>query len=126
MKLTNRVFHYTFFMFLMKIHRWQDQCLEVRSASQTLLLAELSRMGSKGRKALVDSWAPYLPFKPDKPAQPQQPHQAAQQPVAQQQEGAGEVENQQHHEEGEEDDDEHLDGNIILSQINQTKFYFGH
>jgi len=96
----------------MKIHRWQDQCLEVRSASQTLLLAELSRMGSKGRKALVDSWAPYLPFKPDKPAQPPQ-----QQPVAQQQEGAGagEGDNQhQHQEEGEEDDDEHLDGNKIL------------
>lgn len=105
----------------MKIHRWQDQCLEVRSASQTLLLAELSRMGSKGRKALVDSWAPYLPFKPDKPAQPpqqqQQQHQP-QQPVAQQQEGAGEGDNQQHHEEGEEDDDEHLDGNKILPKLN--------
>jgi hypothetical protein len=58
--------------------RWQDQCLEVRSAAQTLLLAELNRMGPKGRKALVDSWVQFLPFKPDKAAQANQ-----QQPVPQ-------------------------------------------
>ncbi|XP_059484205.1 WD repeat-containing protein 7 isoform X1 [Neocloeon triangulifer] len=88
--------------------RWQDQCLEVRSASQTLLLAELTRMGSKGRKALVDSWAPFLPFKPDKPGPTNQPQTGAQHP---QPEGNGEGEqNQQHHQEdAEEDDDEHLD-----------------
>ena len=41
--------------------RWQDRCLEVREAAQALLLAELRRVGSKGRKQIVDEWAPYLP-----------------------------------------------------------------
>ncbi|CAG0893245.1 unnamed protein product [Darwinula stevensoni] len=41
--------------------RWQDRCLEVREAAQALLLAELNRIGAKGRKALVDKWASYLP-----------------------------------------------------------------
>lgn len=41
--------------------RWQDRCIEVREASQALLLAELRRIGSKGRKALVDEWSPFLP-----------------------------------------------------------------
>ncbi len=41
--------------------RWQDRCLEVREAAQALLLAELRRIGSKGRKQIVDDWAPYLP-----------------------------------------------------------------
>jgi len=33
----------------------------VREAAQALLLAELGRLGPKGRKALVDSWAQFLP-----------------------------------------------------------------
>ena len=41
--------------------RWQDRCLEIREAAQALLLAELRRLGSKGRKQLVDEWAPFLP-----------------------------------------------------------------
>ncbi|XP_054161861.1 WD repeat-containing protein 7-like isoform X2 [Oppia nitens] len=41
--------------------RWQDRCLEVREAAQALLLAELRRVGSKGRKQIVDEWATYLP-----------------------------------------------------------------
>ena len=41
--------------------RWQDRCLEVREAAQALLLAELKRVGSKGRKQIVEEWAPYLP-----------------------------------------------------------------
>lgn len=41
--------------------RWQDRCLEVREASQALLLAELRRLGAKGRKQIVDDWAPFLP-----------------------------------------------------------------
>lgn len=45
----------------MMARRWQHHCLEVREASQALLLAELGRIGTKGRKALVDSWAQYLP-----------------------------------------------------------------
>ncbi|KAL1123826.1 hypothetical protein AAG570_001597 [Ranatra chinensis] len=44
--------------------RWQHHCLEVRGASQALLLAELTRMGPKGRKALVEHWAQYLPLYP--------------------------------------------------------------
>ncbi|XP_026313691.1 WD repeat-containing protein 7 [Hyposmocoma kahamanoa] len=46
----------------MLARRWQHHCLEVRDASQALLLAELSRLGPKGRKALVDNWAQYLPL----------------------------------------------------------------
>ncbi|KAK9511220.1 hypothetical protein O3M35_005820 [Rhynocoris fuscipes] len=42
--------------------RWQHHCLEVREAAQALLLAELGRLGTKGRKALVDHWAQYLPL----------------------------------------------------------------
>ncbi|XP_044738320.1 WD repeat-containing protein 7 isoform X3 [Chrysoperla carnea] len=45
----------------MMARRWQHQCLEVREAAQALLLAELARLGPKGRKQLVDSWAQYLP-----------------------------------------------------------------
>jgi hypothetical protein len=41
--------------------RWQDRCLEIREAAQALLLAELRRLGSKGRKNLVDEWAAFLP-----------------------------------------------------------------
>ncbi|XP_063977797.1 WD repeat-containing protein 7 isoform X2 [Diachasmimorpha longicaudata] len=46
----------------MMARRWQHQCLEVREAAQALLLAELGRMGPKGRKTLVDSWSQYLPM----------------------------------------------------------------
>ncbi|XP_023310546.1 WD repeat-containing protein 7 isoform X2 [Anoplophora glabripennis] len=46
----------------MMAKRWQHHCVEVREAAQTLLLAELSRMGPKGRKQLVESWAQYLPL----------------------------------------------------------------
>lgn len=35
---------------------------KIREAAQALLLAELGRMGPKGRKALVDNWAQYLPM----------------------------------------------------------------
>lgn len=42
--------------------RWQHHCIEIREASQQLLLGELSRIGKKGRKQLVESWAQYLPL----------------------------------------------------------------
>ncbi|CAG0923305.1 unnamed protein product, partial [Notodromas monacha] len=45
----------------MLARRWQDRCLEVREGAQALLLAELNRIGPKGRKALVEAWAPFLP-----------------------------------------------------------------
>lgn len=41
--------------------RWQHHCIEIREAAQQLLLGELGRMGKKGRKQLVESWAQYLP-----------------------------------------------------------------
>ena len=41
--------------------RWQDRCIEVREAAQALLLAELQRLGSRGRKQLVDEWSHFLP-----------------------------------------------------------------
>lgn len=46
----------------MMAKRWQHHCVEVREAAQSLLLAELSRMGIPGRKVLVDAWAQYLPL----------------------------------------------------------------
>ncbi|XP_049525058.1 WD repeat-containing protein 7-like [Dermacentor silvarum] len=45
----------------MLARRWQDRCPEVREAAQALLLAELRRIGAKGRKMVVDEWAVYLP-----------------------------------------------------------------
>jgi hypothetical protein len=41
--------------------RWQHHCIEIREAAQQLLLGELGRMGKKGRKQLVETWAQYLP-----------------------------------------------------------------
>jgi len=41
--------------------RWQDRCLEIREAAQAILLAELRRVGVKGRKQLIDAWSPHLP-----------------------------------------------------------------
>nr|CAH7751890.1 unnamed protein product [Callosobruchus chinensis] len=46
----------------MMAKRWQHHCVEVREAAQTLLLGELSRMGPKGRKQLVEAWSQYLPL----------------------------------------------------------------
>uniref|UniRef100_A0A2A4JVH1 WD repeat-containing protein 7 n=1 Tax=Heliothis virescens TaxID=7102 RepID=A0A2A4JVH1_HELVI len=46
----------------MLARRWQHHCLEVREAAQALLLAELGRLGPKGRKTLVDNWAQFLPL----------------------------------------------------------------
>ncbi|KAM3955918.1 LOW QUALITY PROTEIN: WD repeat-containing protein Rbcn-3B [Aphomia sociella] len=46
----------------MLARRWQHHCIEVRDAAQALLLAELGRLGPKGRKTLVDNWAQYLPL----------------------------------------------------------------
>ncbi|GBP94232.1 WD repeat-containing protein 7 [Eumeta japonica] len=45
----------------MLARRWQHHCLRCEAA-QALLLAELGRLGPKGRKALVDNWAQYLPL----------------------------------------------------------------
>ncbi|XP_076298441.1 WD repeat-containing protein Rbcn-3B isoform X11 [Lasioglossum baleicum] len=56
----------------MMARRWQHQCLEIREAAQALLLAELTRMGPKGRKVLVDSWSQYLPmYSTQEPIAPQ-------------------------------------------------------
>jgi hypothetical protein len=45
----------------MLARRWQDRCLEIREASQALLLAELRRIGVEGRSRIVDEWSPFLP-----------------------------------------------------------------
>lgn len=42
--------------------RWQHHCIEIREAAQQILLGELGRMGKKGRKQLVESWAQFLPL----------------------------------------------------------------
>ncbi|XP_076178195.1 WD repeat-containing protein Rbcn-3B isoform X2 [Ptiloglossa arizonensis] len=61
----------------MMARRWQHQCLEIREAAQALLLAELGRMGPKGRKALVDSWSQYLPmYNTQEPTAPQVQNQS--------------------------------------------------
>lgn len=46
----------------MMARRWQHHCIEIREAAQHILLGELSRMGKKGRKQLVESWAQFLPL----------------------------------------------------------------
>lgn len=48
-----------FFFLLMKISFYL--IFQVREAAQALLLAELRRISPKGRKQLVEEWAPYLP-----------------------------------------------------------------
>lgn len=40
--------------------KWQDQCMEVREASQALFLRELRRIGFAGRQQLVNQWYPYV------------------------------------------------------------------
>lgn len=49
-------------MFLIK-NNFLTFCLnsKVRQAAQSLLMAELRRLGPKGRKTLVDYWAQFLP-----------------------------------------------------------------
>ncbi|CAG5053117.1 unnamed protein product [Parnassius apollo] len=74
----------------MLARRWQHQCLEVRDASQALLLAELGRMGPKGRKQLVDSWAQYLPLYTH--TESINPHAAQKEPVEKQEEESEEEE----------------------------------
>lgn len=46
----------------MMAKRWQHHCIEIREAAQQILLGELRRMGKRGRKQLVESWAQYLPM----------------------------------------------------------------
>ncbi|XP_074644307.1 WD repeat-containing protein 7-like [Tubulanus polymorphus] len=46
----------------MLARRWQHRCLEIREAAQALLLAELRRIGSKGRQSVVEQWSPSLPM----------------------------------------------------------------
>lgn len=41
--------------------RWQDSSIDIRDASQALLIRELNRAGPAGRKKLIVAWAPYLP-----------------------------------------------------------------
>ncbi|KAL8590241.1 hypothetical protein ACOMHN_006358 [Nucella lapillus] len=57
--------HYRSPQLEMLARRWQDRCLEIREAAQALLLAELRRIGSGGRKVVIDQWAPYLPTRVD-------------------------------------------------------------
>ena len=57
--------------------RWQDRCLEIREACRTLLLSELRRIGTQGRRDEIDRCVIYLPNYTQGTAQ--------QPPVAQQQ-----------------------------------------
>lgn len=54
-----------------------NETFQIREAAQALLLAELARMGPKGRKALVDNWAPYLSmYSTQEPIAPQPQNQS--------------------------------------------------
>ncbi|XP_052757151.1 WD repeat-containing protein 7 isoform X2 [Galleria mellonella] len=68
----------------MLARRWQHHCIEVRDAAQALLLAELGRLGPKGRKTLVDNWAQYLPLYTH--TESINPHAAPKEPVEKQEE----------------------------------------
>lgn len=63
----------------MMARRWQHHCIEIREAAQQLLLGELERMGKKGRKQLVESWAQFLPlYTHTEPIAPQMANPAGQ------------------------------------------------
>ncbi|XP_072173501.1 WD repeat-containing protein 7-like [Diadema setosum] len=66
----------------MLARRWQDRCLEVRSASQALLLAELQRIGTDGREEVINLWAPHLPHYVDSSVSLTAPMQTGQSPLA--------------------------------------------
>ncbi|KAL0267902.1 UNVERIFIED_CONTAM: hypothetical protein PYX00_010042 [Menopon gallinae] len=87
----------------MMARRWQHHCLEVREAAQALLLAELGRLGPKGRKKLVEDWSQYLPQYTA--IETQQQSQANQQLTGQQHNSHGEAVSQVHEEEDEEEEE---------------------
>lgn len=63
--------------------RWQHHCIEIREAAQQILLGELGRMGKKGRKQLVESWAQFLPlYTHTEPIVQQLPQSASQQNIS--------------------------------------------
>ncbi|XP_030827791.1 WD repeat-containing protein 7 isoform X2 [Strongylocentrotus purpuratus] len=66
----------------MLARRWQDRCLEVRAASQALLLAELQRIGTDGREEVINQWAPHLPHYVDSSVSLTAPVQSGQSPLA--------------------------------------------
>lgn len=67
----------------MMARRWQHHCIEIREAAQQILLGELGRMGKKGRKQLVESWAQFLPlYTHTEPIVQQLPQSASQQSIA--------------------------------------------
>lgn len=66
----------------MMARRWQHHCIEIREAAQQILLGELGRMGKKGRKQLVESWAQFLPlYTHTEPIVQQLPQSASQQSI---------------------------------------------
>ncbi|CAN7984322.1 unnamed protein product [Ixodes hexagonus] len=67
---------------------WNRLFLQVREAAQALLLAELRRIGPKGRKAVVDEWGVYLPNYGETFPAPQSHHGAPQAGQAPQHAGA--------------------------------------
>uniref|UniRef100_A0A0N4ZTC0 WD_REPEATS_REGION domain-containing protein n=1 Tax=Parastrongyloides trichosuri TaxID=131310 RepID=A0A0N4ZTC0_PARTI len=46
--------------------KWQDSCIEIREAAQTLLIRELKQLKTKGREELIISWSAFLPSNVDK------------------------------------------------------------
>lgn len=67
----------------MMARRWQHHCIEIREAAQQILLGELGRMGKKGRKQLVESWAQFLPlYTHTEPIVQQLPQSASQQSIS--------------------------------------------
>ncbi|XP_055317657.1 WD repeat-containing protein 7 isoform X2 [Sitodiplosis mosellana] len=67
----------------MMARRWQHHCIEIREAAQQILLGELGRMGKKGRKQLVESWAQFLPlYTHTEPIVQQLPQSTSQQSIS--------------------------------------------
>uniref|UniRef100_A0A0K0FWK8 WD_REPEATS_REGION domain-containing protein n=1 Tax=Strongyloides venezuelensis TaxID=75913 RepID=A0A0K0FWK8_STRVS len=46
--------------------KWQDSCIEIREAAQTLLIKELKQLKSRGREELINAWSAFLPSNLDK------------------------------------------------------------
>ncbi|CEF62967.1 Rabconnectin-3B [Strongyloides ratti] len=46
--------------------KWQDSCIEIREAAQTLLIRELKQLKTKGREELITAWSLFLPSNVDK------------------------------------------------------------
>lgn len=93
--------------------------MQVREAAQALLLAELGRLGPKGRKKLIEDWAQYLPQFAALEAQQQT--QATHQQMGQHNVPHGELPPQVHEEEDEEE--EEVAEGVFYTKLKEKKLF---